>query len=266
MLFTPRRAPHTDERVIVSLTSYQPRFSTLHICLSSLLKQSIRPYKITLWIAKAEYSLLPKRVINLCKGKIEIALCDDIKSYKKIIYTAQRYPDHIIVTCDDDIIYPSNWLDSLIFENKRDPEAIVCHRARYMTFDPNANLNPYWLWPNLNREHKSILVFPVGVGGVLYPPNCFYKDLYNSEKFLSLSPHGDDIWLKAMTLLKHRKCLKSKAFKKNFKQIKGSQVDALKSSNIAYRNDMQIEKTFREYNILDLIRNTFKPEQASNDI
>lgn len=34
---------------------------------------------------------------------------------------------------------------------------------------------------------------------VLYPPNCFYKDIQNEELFISLAPNADDIGL--MTLL-----------------------------------------------------------------
>ncbi len=53
---------------------------------------------------------------------LTIDWCEDIKSYKKLIPTLKKYPDAIIVTADDDLIYDNKWLEQLynaaqIFEN-----------------------------------------------------------------------------------------------------------------------------------------------------
>ena len=37
----------------------------------------------------------------------------DIRSYKKLIPTLKRYPDDIIITADDDILYPCNMVSDL---------------------------------------------------------------------------------------------------------------------------------------------------------
>jgi hypothetical protein len=47
-------------------------------------------------------------------------------------------------------------------------------------------------------------VFPTGVGGILYPPKCFYKDITNRELFMKLAPQADDIWLWAMAIINEK--------------------------------------------------------------
>ena len=56
-------------------------------------------------------------------------MCEDIKSYKKIYYTAKEYYDYRIVTADDDFFYPSTWLEELDDVHKKNPNTIVCHRS-----------------------------------------------------------------------------------------------------------------------------------------
>jgi hypothetical protein len=43
-------------------------------------------------------------------------------------------------------------------------------------------------------------ILPLGVGSILYPPNAFHEDCTRPDLFLELSPTGDDIWFKFMTL------------------------------------------------------------------
>lgn len=43
--------------------------------------------------------------MDLRDKELTIDWYHDIKSYKKLIPTLQKYPDSIIVTADDDIIY-----------------------------------------------------------------------------------------------------------------------------------------------------------------
>ena len=45
------------------------------------------------------------------------------------------------------------------------------------------------------------IVFPIGCGGILYPPKCFHKDITNNALFTNLAPHADDIWFWAMAII-----------------------------------------------------------------
>ena len=47
--------------------------------------------------------------------------------------------------------------------------------------------------------------FLTGVGGVLYPPNCFSKEVLREDVFLNKCPYADDIWFWVMALVHNRK-------------------------------------------------------------
>ncbi len=240
--------------VTVSLTSYPPRFPTLHRVIESILKQSLSPARICLWIADQDMEFLPKKVRALEKFGLEIHSIPDFKSYNKIIHCYTMYPNSIIVTGDDDMIYPTHWLRLLYAYHLHNPETIICHRARYVTFQPNGDTNPYWLWPNLDREIESSLVFPLGVGGVLYPANCFHEDFAKNEIFMDLCKYGDDIWLKTMTLLKAIPCKKIHYYPKFFKHVRNSQKVTLKQTNLDFGNDEQIREVFAKYDVLKILQ------------
>jgi len=71
--------------LVVSLTSYPPRFGTLPLTLRSLLRQTVKPDHLILWIAPADFPLLPRSVTGLQACGLDLRVTEDIKSYKKII-------------------------------------------------------------------------------------------------------------------------------------------------------------------------------------
>ncbi len=241
---------HLDgDGLIVSLTSYPPRFKKLTLVLESLFGQSLKPGRIYLCIAEEDKQHLPSNVAKLVKYGLEIDYYSNIRSYKKLIPCLRKHPDAIIVTADDDVIYPFNWLQALYREHQKHPAEVICHRARMMTFNSNGLLGSYKTWPNLTTETSSLNVFPVGVGGVLYPPGCFSRDVYDQDQFMNLAPHGDDIWFKAMSLIHGTPCRKISFYKKNFHELKESQQHALRKENVSYRNDEQIDQVFSHYSL-----------------
>lgn len=181
--------------VVVSLTSYPPRFGTLHLTLKSLMSQSYAPDRIVLWIAKADMAVLPRAVTDLRRSGLEIIACDDTRSYKKMIPLLQEGSKAAIVTADDDVYYWRDWLQQLV--QARDPGKleVVCHRMHRMKLDPDGLPVPYNEWEfETNNAESSRLNFPTGIGGVLYPPNVFGPEVLNVAAFTALCPRGDDIW------------------------------------------------------------------------
>jgi hypothetical protein len=197
---------------------------------------------------------LPKKVKKLTQYGLEIIPTHDIKSFKKIIPCYQNNQTEVIVTADDDVYYPKDWLRLLYAYHLQNPDNIICHRARHITFSPNGSLNLYKLWPFITEEKASLLVFPIGQGGVLYPPNSFHTDIDREDIFLNICEFGDDIWLKAMSLKNSVVCNKIHYYQKNFKHVRHSQVTTLNEDNMAFRNDEQISKVFTNYKIMDILR------------
>jgi hypothetical protein len=191
--------PHNlPSELIVSLTSYPPRFATLHLTLGCLLDQTVTADRTTLWIAHRDIDQLPTAVRSLEGRGLEIRACDDLRSYKKLIPALQAFPEAFIVTADDDAYYPRTWLEELVEGVAGAPGVIACHRAHRIKRAADGTLSSYLEWQfdvndDAARRPSSDLV-PTGAGGILYPPHCFDERVTDRRSFERLCPQGDDLW------------------------------------------------------------------------
>lgn len=243
-----------NEEVIVSLTTYSIRINTVHLVVESLFQQLIKANKIVLWLDKNEFKNIedvPIALIRMQERGLEIKFYDNIKSYKKLIPTLKEYPNQIIITVDDDIMYPIDFIEKLLNNYKKNSKRIYYYKGSSIGYEKRKVLS-YKKWGNKNDN--LLLNFPTGVGGVLYPPNCFHSEILNEKKFMELCPKGDDIWFKVMSLLKNTECQQiiSDNFEENFLAIDSTQKITLYENNVLNgENDIQIAKVFNEYQILD---------------
>lgn len=254
--------------LIVSLTSYPERMYDIHYCLYSLLTQTVKPDEIILWLSKEEFPNLekdvPKKVIQLKNYGLTIKWVDEnLKSYKKLVYALEEYPEDIIVTADDDSFYPKDWLEKLY--NEYDGLNILAHRVHKIKYK-NGIIDSYnkWKYCVINNE-LSFLNFFTGVGGVLYPPNSLYKDVLNRDLFKKLAPDSDDIWFWAMAVLNNKKI---KVVKNPYNIIMNlnparafgllADEKTLWSKN-QYDNDKQLQNVLKHYPKLEkIIFNSFQ--------
>ena len=195
--------------VVVSITSYPDRFEDLTISLYSIIKQTVKPDRIILWIGFdkniKEINDLPYEITRFIKNGLEIRFVKDIKSYTKIIYALKEFPDSIIVTADDDVFYPKDWLEKLYYSYVAHPDNIHVHRAHRVKF-VKGHFAPYESWKkHITEESARFDNFLTGVGGVLYPPKCFMNEVFREDVFLKNAPNADDIWLWVMAVLSDRK-------------------------------------------------------------
>ncbi len=193
-------------RLIVSLTSFPERMYDIHYTIYSLLNQSLKPDTVILWLAKEQFPQLeqdiPSDVLKLRNNGLVIKWCEDLRSYKKLIPSLKEFPDDIIITADDDIFYPPQWLELLYTSYLKTPRAIHCHRAHHLLADENGNILPYKKWRHRIRHGlPSFANFSTGAGGALYPPHSLYKDVIEKKLFQKLAPYADDIWFWAMAVM-----------------------------------------------------------------
>jgi len=179
--------------LVVSLTSYRPRFPTLHLAIKCLLSQSVRPDHIVLWVARDEINELPRRVQALRSHGLEIRSCDDLRSYKKIIPSLESFPDAAIVTADDDSYYERRWLAGLVDAADPSRREVLCYRSRRISYAESGSPNPYRSWPRC--QPGEVGGVPIGVGGVLYPPGALPAATTDRSVFMDLCPTTDDLWL-----------------------------------------------------------------------
>lgn len=251
-----------DVPIIVSLTSYEARFKDLEISLYSLLNQSLKPDRIILWLSDEIESLndLPYEITKYIKNGLEIRFVKDIGSYTKAIYAFKEYSEAIIVTADDDIYYPKKWLERLYHSYIAHPKDIQVHRAHRVRLKDRKIL-PYEKWEkHVQEESARFDNFLTGVGGVLYPPNCFLSEVFRNDIFLKYAPTADDIWFWFMALISNRRIrvvqnhIKTLSCTNLLRQILPNRK-TLYSINSTGRNDEQVENLMKFYqnNILPKI-------------
>ena len=251
----------SEPRLIVSLTSYGERVKTVYLAIETLFQQTKKADKIILWLNQDNWNdeNIPDTLKRAQKRGLEVRFCKDIKSYTKLIPTLVEYPDDIIITFDDDLLYSPNIIKRLYNAYLKQPDLIHCMRAHRICFHYNGAVKSYKDWDfSINKGkviEPSLDILPTGVGGVLYPPGCFHEDMTNEKLFMELCPTADDIWFRAMSLLKG---VKVNVIKNDYKLmiIEDSQETALWQVNyFADKNDECIEKVFNYYNL----RDKFKP-------
>ena len=114
----------------------------------------------------------------------------DIRSYKKLIPTLIEYTNHYIVSANDDIYYPPNWLMGLVVKVTNTKE-IIAHRVHNLKFSDNKIL-PYRKWHH-NYKGNGKTLFATGIGGIIYPPNCFQNAGLEENVFTNICASADDI-------------------------------------------------------------------------
>lgn len=193
-----RRAHRLGRELIVSLTSYPPRFGTLALTLRSLLDQTVTPDRTILWVTPDDRKLLPADIDSLVAHGLEIRLCEDWRSYKKLVPALMHFPEAIIVTADDDLYFRPSWLEGLLKESTVSPRSVITHRAHLAALQANGEFGPYASWELDTKEtgdrSSSALLFPTGGAGTLYPAGAFDPRVTDFELFERLCPSADDIW------------------------------------------------------------------------
>jgi len=198
-----------NPRLIVSFTSYPARIHAVPKVLESLYAQSMQPDKILFWLAEEQFpnreTDLPQQLVDdAAAGKFELRWCDDLGSHKKYFYAMQEFPDDIIVTVDDDIIYHPHTIQTLYRSYLKFPQAVSALRTALCLFDDDGKLLPYFFWfsPFVKMvERPTMQLTAIGINGILYPPHVLDVRVFDKKLMLKLctSNHitsGDDLWLK----------------------------------------------------------------------
>lgn len=239
-------------RLIVSLTSFPARIKTVNYTIESILLQKKKANMVVLWLGYDKFPNkekdLPKRLLRLTQYGLTIKWCKDIRSYTKLIPSLEAFSDDIIVTADDDIWYPPEWLERLYDSYLKEPTLIHAHRVLQVTAN-SGHINKYTDWGTqiFSPQEPSYCWHLTGTGGVLYPPHCLYKDICCCDKFLSMAPSVDDIWFWVMAILQHTRV---KVVEGNIFTFEGVFIvknQSLWSDNVYDKNDVALEKLMEVY-------------------
>jgi hypothetical protein len=248
-----RKQIFSPHEVVVSLTSFPARFGKLHNCLKALIGQQVKPDRLVLYLSRQECvgHSLPDAIASLQEYGLTIRYTDsNHRSLNKVVHALKDFASSIVVTCDDDKLYPSDWLQRLLAGHQAYPDHVVCLRSRRIAADPNGQLLPYRMWPGGEPEVPCHTTLPLGVGGVLYPPHCFTEDVLNTDLFEQLCPTADDLWLKFMAMHNNRKAVQLGEGPERHPSIPYWNGEKLSVGNIwGNQNDASVQRLVRYFGV-----------------
>jgi hypothetical protein len=253
----PQNALNTQKReqkIIVSMTSYPARFHCIHIALKSIMLQTVKPDRIIVWLDEdVSRNSYTKEMTELEKYGVEYRNAPgDLKPHKKYIHAMQEYPDDIIITVDDDLIYSADLIKSLMKTHEKYPDAVCARRVHKIIKNKNSDIASYneWIGEYTGSSKPSHDLIATGVGGVLYPPHCLDKRTFDIEKICELSLKADDIWLKFMELLSGTKVVFAPCAIPMPQLIEKEQSSNLRSENVSQNmNDVYFQNVMKYFDL-----------------
>lgn len=152
-------------RVVASLTTMPDRYERLERTLKTIFTQTYKLDAIYLSLPKVSYRLnieyppLPDSILKMCT----VVECEDYGPITKILgaLIAEKDPNTIIITFDDDMVYPNNIVESLIAKHKAYPNMAIGSSGMLVKYScPMCAINP-----NQNDLIFSIPKFEIPIEG-----------------------------------------------------------------------------------------------------
>jgi len=208
--------------------------------------------KVVLWLHKDFKRKLPKSLQKIEGELFEVKFTPDDFSHLKLLHSLETFPEDNIVTIDDDMIYPPNFLRLLYESHLEFPKDIISNHTRKITYDDTGNLLPYVQWPHIKSQPKNAKnLMLLGVFGVLYPPKALDMRVCDVALLTELAPKADDLWFTAMAILAETTIRLPIQRPENPVLILGTQKISLKRTNKTKDlNRVQWEKLSQYFNIL----------------
>lgn len=139
---------YSGEKACISLTSWKARINTVAKTLYSLIKMC-PGFHIVLVLSKDEFPLMEKELPDNLMLFIENKLIElfwirpNLKSFKKVLFTMDKYRDVPVISADDDCIYTCNYAQELYDKWKET-------KSDYVTYNltPTGTEGPATLYSN----------------------------------------------------------------------------------------------------------------------
>lgn len=196
------------DKPILSFTTIASRIEHIRPMVDSILKQTIRPDRVELYISDhrsifpagidegIKREKIPRFLLELEEqGQLYIEYVDNIGPANKLIPALRKYKetDNIIITVDDDFIYPANTIEKLLNGYRQEKCAVTSHGRKPLFSNGKLHSN-HNLWPVVYVPNKHLYNFGYGCGGGLYKSSFFCEKVFDTDKLLELTPLDDDVW------------------------------------------------------------------------
>lgn len=194
--------------VIISLTSYPARIKDLWMVIDSLMRQTMRPMKIVLYLSEQDFPFkeqsIPSVLLSYVSDDFHIQwVNDNLMPHKKYFYAFHQYQDKVIITVDDDNYYRKDLIETLWHIYEKKPNAVSANTVTAIV-DREGKINDYEYWCLNSVEFNacSFNYLAIGASGILYPIGE-YRDAASANKEIIKRTclRADDLWLKCQEIL-----------------------------------------------------------------
>lgn len=192
-----------DSPIVVSLTSFPRRINHVWMVIETMLCQTYKPSSVVLWLSKVQFPKeledMPTSLLDQTKRGLQIRFVEgDVRSHKKYYYAFHEFEDKYVVTLDDDIFYPTYFLESMMRCKKEHPNDIIASFGSKYTWDSNENKIDYIPGPAPTKVSLKDSLFGTG-GGTLFEPTSIIDKMDDLEVIFKMCPTEDDMYINALT-------------------------------------------------------------------
>ena len=187
-----------DTDAVVNITSYGYRTKRVYLAIESIARGRVLPARIILWLDAEDWEAGRNRrsIRRLVARGLEVRQgVKEYRAHNKYFHFARSSDAGFLVTADDDVFYPRNWLAALwrVFDEGGRRE-VVAHWVRHpLVIDDD--LAPSWNWNNARDTKPRVGPFTLGVSGVIFPPTLRRAVSELGTRFLESSALNDDVWI-----------------------------------------------------------------------
>lgn len=194
-------ADSSQAPITVSLTSFPKRINRVWMTIETMFRQEIKPQSIVLWLSKDQFPNelldLPDTLTNQLKRGLNIRFVEgDIRSYKKFYYIFRECSNGLVLTIDDDLLFPSYFIKSIYSCYIDHPKSVI------------ASFGFPYVWDEASdhiktADNKIIIGEPhngyfFGSGGGTLFNTEIAKYMESIKTIMKLCPTADDIYLNAL--------------------------------------------------------------------
>lgn len=190
---TPRLAVAHAERIVVSLTCIPQRIAYLRPVLNGLLDQTCPPDRIVLaWPEVSIRTGAAYPAPSSLPDGVDVVRCPDQGPATKLLATLREEPSAAIIVVDDDVVYPVDFIETLLAAHRQDTRAALGYRGWKLVAGRAPHELDHVFATALDKpEDVDILL---GTWGYLVPPGAFDDAVHDFDGWPQDVRWVDDVW------------------------------------------------------------------------
>ena len=184
---------YNGEKAIISLTSWRARINTVAKTIYSLIKQC-PGFHIVLVLSEEEFpkmmNELPENLMLFVENElIEVLwVYKNYKSFKKVLFTMDKYRDVPVISADDDCVYKFNYAEELYETWKNNKNCLVTYRhGKYKNICHQwgaATLHPPYFYGKFGLEFLNKTIIETNLDDGYY---LILRDKFNLSNYIMIN-------------------------------------------------------------------------------